>query len=325
MSFWQQNPDVIIQHFRNYLDKFIKSNIQVKLLALLGAAVILLLTSGIYQVEEGEEAMILRFGKFSRITSSGLHYKLPYPIESLTIENTMASRQVEIGAGSETGWNEARNILTKDENLLKLRCVINWHIKDIKNFLIKVYRPDVIMVKICQSAIREIISDSPISDALSNKKEQIGEKMQNLIQRIADQYMTGIEIEKVQLLAVEPPAEVISAYRDVQSSRADKENKINEAYAYKNSVVTEAIGEANKMIRGAEAINYSLVSKAEGDTKYFEAQLAAYQGNKAVTKHRLIVDVVEKILKDNKKIIIDNGDKTFSYLPLADFLNKPKP
>ena len=324
MSFWQQNPDVIFHRLQNYFDKFAKSNVKTKFFVFLGALGVLFLLTGIYQVEEGEEAMILRFGKFSRITTSGLHYKLPYPIESLTIENTMASRQIEIGSGSDTGWNEAKNILTKDENLLKLRCVINWHIKDIKNFLIKVYRPDVVMVKICQSSIREIISDSPISDALSNKKEQIGEKMQTLMQKIADQYMTGIEIEKVQLLAVEPPAEVISAYRDVQSSRADKENKINEAYAYKNSVVTQATGEANKMIKEAEAINYSFISKALGDTKYFDAQLAAYKGNKEVTKHRLTVDVVEKILKDNSKIIIDNGDKTFSYLPLADFLNKAK-
>ena len=195
---------------------------------------------------------------------------------------------------------------------------------DIKDFLIHTHNPNEAIRKVCQSSIREIISDSSISDVLSNKKQEIGNKMQQLIQRLSDQYMIGVDIEKVQLLAVEPPAEVVSAYRDVQSSRADKENKISEANAYRNTVVTEAIGESNKAIRAAEAYKYSVTSRAEGDIKQFNALLDAYQDQKVITKHRLSVDMLSKVLSGNNKIILDSSNPVLAHIPLPEILKNNK-
>ena len=322
IPFWEITTEDLLQYIKDRLVRFLKYNLKRQIALIFFIVLGLFLISGVYQVQEGHQALILRFGKCVRIESSGLHYKLPYPIEESHIRNVQISRQFEIGSDNAGEWGEASNILTNDENLLRLRCVVTWHINDMKNFITKIRSPENVIGKISQSCIREVISDCPISDVLSDKKQEIGEKIQTLAQKIADQYESGIAIEKVQLLAAEPPNEVINAYRDVQSSRADKENKINEAYAYRNTIVTEAQGQANKMVKEAEAQRQYLILKAEGDVKCFDAILSAYQANRNITKHRIFVDYLAEILQLNKKVIIDSSDKTLSHISLSELLNK---
>lgn len=268
--------------------------------------------SGIYQVEEGCGAVVLRLGKFVRVAGPGLNYRFPYPFEDHISENMACSRRIEIGYRSRSRSDqnyipEESNILTSDENVVRLKCDVTWHIKDLPSYVFSVVSPQEATRRVAQSAVREVISDSPISDILSNKKQEIGLKIETLIQKVLDQYKVGVEIEKVLLLAAEPPAEVIDAYRDVQSSRADKEREINQAYGYRNDVVTRAEGDAVKIIQEAEAYKEEVIALAEGDTKRFEQILTQAAANRELTKVRLYADTIEKILKGKRKLITDGG------------------
>ncbi|QEK39431.1 FtsH protease activity modulator HflK [Candidatus Sneabacter namystus] len=289
--------------------------------------VALWLLSGVYQVKEGSGAIILRFGTMVRCASPGLNYHLPYPFEKAIVERIDYSRRVEIGYRSGmqgiTGYiPDESNILTSDENIVRLKCDVSWHIKNLSQFLLKVQNPNSVIKTISQSAIREVVSETPILDLLSNKKQEIGMKIESVLQRIADNYSLGIQIDKVYLLAAEPPQEVVNAYRDVQSSKADKEKEINQALAYRNDVVTRAQGEVVKIVREAEAEKQELISKALGETKRFKSVLSQYTLNKDITRYRLYSEAMASILQNGEKVVI--GGKVLQHLPLESSSTKVK-
>ena len=226
--------------------------------------------SGIYKVEEGSQAAVLSFGKFTRTTNAGLNYHLPIPIESVITEKVDEVRRTEIGyrstANLRSGFNNNRKssnnyrylpeestMLTGDENIIVLNCDIMWHVKDLSDFLFNVENPELAVKSIAESAIREVIGKTPISNVLSNEKQEVASQIEKLTQETLDLYKAGIQITEVQLLKAEPPETVIDAYRDVQTSRADKERSINEAYSYKNDILPRARGEAAKLLQDAEA------------------------------------------------------------------------
>ncbi|KAJ6644894.1 putative periplasmic serine endoprotease DegP-like, partial [Pseudolycoriella hygida] len=148
-----------------------------------------------------------------------------------------------------------------------------------------------------ESAIREVVGNTPISSILSDQKQEITNRIEALTQKILDNYSAGVSIEKVQLLKAEPPAEVIDAYRDVQTSKADKEREINQAQSYNNDILPKARGEAAKIVQEAEGYRQSVISRAEGDTKRFIAVYKQYLTNKSLTKDRLYLETIENILE----------------------------
>jgi membrane protease subunit HflK len=276
---------------------------------------LLWLSSGIYEVKEGEEAVIMRFGKFVRQAYPGLNYRLPDPIESLHIEKVNRSKRIEVGYRSNDSSVSENNkdipsesiMLTGDENIVKLNCDVMWHISDLPSFMFKVSSPQETVKAVAQSVIREVISCTPIANALSNQKQEIADKIHSLIQEILDNYGIGIKIEQVQLLKVEPPEQVISAYRDVQTSRSDKEREINQAQSYRNDIIPNARGKAAEMVQQAEGYKQEVISRAEGDVKRFNAIFTQYLENKQVTKDRLTLDVIEEIMSGSNKTIVGEG------------------
>jgi membrane protease subunit HflK len=291
----------------------------VALIALLLLSLIWL-ASGVFQIEEGSGGAVMRFGQFVRTAGPGLNYHLPYPFETVIKEKISYSRRVEIGYRSGLDEEmryvpEESNILTSDENIVRLKCDVTWHIEDLPSFVFNIRDMNAAIRHIAQSAVREVISETPISDILSNKKQEIGNKIEILTQRIVDNYRAGIRIEKVHLLAAEPPAEVIESYRDVQSSRADKEREINQAQAYWNDTVTRAKGEVTKIIQNAEGLSQESVSHAMGDTKRFEEVLVQYRRSKDITKRRIYLETMEQLFSGNQKIVVDS--KVLPHLPLG--------
>lgn len=282
------------------------------IMMLIGGLVMLWLLSGIYKIQEGEEAVIIRFGKFVRIGTSGLNYHLPAPFETLVIERVNKSRRVEIGyrssqsyQGGSSNYIAAESLmLTGDQNIIDLNCDVMWHIKNLESYVFNIVNPEETVKLAAESAIREVIGASTIVSVLSNQKQQIADKIEKLTQKILDNYNSGIMIEKVQLLKAEPPAEVIDAYRDVQTSRADKERSINQAQSYSNDVLPKARGEAAKVTQEAEGYKQSVISKAIGDTSRFKAILSQYNNAKQVTKDRLYLEMVEQVLGGSKKVIM---------------------
>lgn len=276
------------------------------------------LGSGIYEVKEGEEAAVVRFGRFIRKGLPGLNYHLPTPFELVIIKKVNKSRRIEIGyrssSGSARNSNSSRSIipestmLTGDENIVELNCDVMWHISDLEKFVFNIINPEEAVKTVSESALREIIGKTPILSVLSNQKQEITTKVEELTQKILDQYDAGVIIEKVQLLKAEPPSEVINAYRDVQTSKADKEREINQAQSYNNDILPKARGEASKILQGAEGYQQEIVSKAEGDTKRFSAIYQEYSANKQLTKDRLYLETMEEVLKGANKVIIDGNN-----------------
>lgn len=283
------------------------------------AALILWLSSGIYKVQEGEEALVLRFGQYVRKATSGLNYHLPSPIETVIIERVNKSRRAEIGyrsnqMGSGSTYLLAEStMLTGDENIVDLNCDVMWHIKDLNNFFFKVVDPTDTVKTAAESAIREVIGETPITSVLSNRKQEIVDKVEILTQAILDLYNTGVEIEQVQLLKAEPPVEVIDAYRDVQTSKADKERLINQALAYQNDILPRARGQAAKVLEEAHAYKQEVISRSEGDTHRFLALLRQYKSSKKVMRDRLYLNTIEKVLNNNDTLIVGAD-----LLPLMD-------
>lgn len=286
-------------------------------LAIIGI-VFLWLLNGFYKVEEGEEAAVIRFGRFERKAMPGLNYKLPTPIEVAVIEKVSQSRRIEIGyrsggkAKSNVMFDANRDkdvtsesiMLTGDENIIELNVDVMWHISDLPQYLFNVSDPEETVKAVSESVIREVIGNIPITSVLSNQKQEIADKIESLIKQILEQYKIGVALEQVKLLKAEPPKEVIQAYRDVQTAKADKEKEINEAQSYRNNILPKARGEAAKILEESEGYKVEVTSRAEGDAARFNAIYTEYSLNKEVTRSRLYLETLKDILYQSDKIIM---------------------
>ena len=291
---------------------------------ILAALLLIWTTSGIYKVEEGQQAIVMRFGKFHRVGLPGLNYHIPWPIEKEIIERVDQSRRVEIGyrstgrariggAISERDVKTESLMLTGDENIIELNVDAMWHIKNLAQYTFNIDNPQETVKSAAESAIREVIGNTPITSVLSNKKQAIAVKIEELIQQILDQYESGVEIEQVKLLKAEPPREVIAAYRDVQTAKADKEKVINESEAYMNDILPKARGESARIMQKAEGYIAEVISKAKGNTSRFNAIYRQYTASKDVTRNRLYLETIESILEESDKIIM-GGDGMLPHM-----------
>lgn len=305
--------------------------------AILGAIIVLWLANGIYKVNERQQAIVLRFGKYVRTAGPGLNYHLPSPIETVLIEEVNAVRRIEIGyrSANPTSSNplyfgksqnteniryipEESTMLTGDENIINLTANVMWRIKDLEAYIFNIKNPENTVKMASESALREVIGKAPIASVLADQKVALSLNIKNLAQSILDNYGSGIEINDVLLLKAEPPTEVIEAYRDVQSSRADKVREINQAEAYRNSVLPNARGEAERMIQAAEGYKQGLIARAEGEAKRFNSILEQYNKNKAVFRDRMYIEMMEKVLANRNKTIVSSE----GYLPHLALPNK---
>lgn len=316
--------DNLFSSFSNFSNK-LNLNFEGKnfIMLVIGALLFLWLSSGIYRVEEGSQAIVQRLGKYVRKAYPGLNYRLPYPFEEVTTAEVDFSQRIEIGfrSGSDSKRSDGKNIaeesimLTGDENIVDINCVVMWKIKDIQDYVFKVANPKITVKAAAESALREVIGNSQIAYAQTKGKAEIAIEVMKLTQNILDHYEAGINIEDVQLLKVDPPAEVIDAFRDVQTSKADKERLINQAYAYRNDILPRARGEAAKLYESAEAYKQEVVERAHGETKRFNSIYAEYKINKSLTLDRLYLDTIEKVLSNANKFIMP---KNSNMLPLMD-------
>jgi membrane protease subunit HflK len=191
-----------------------------------------------------------------------------------------------------------------------------------------VREPEVLVKVAAESAMREVVGRTPIQQALTEGRGKIEVDTQALLQKLLDSYGAGIEIRRVQLLAVDPPAQVVDAFNDVQRARADRERLRNEAEAYRNDVIPRARGDAERLIQEAQAYREEVLNRAQGDTKRFLSVYQAYQANKDVTTERMYLETMEQVLKNTSKVILDRGEggqAVVPYLPLPELKPKPLP
>ena len=294
-----------------------KAGIIIVVVAVIG----LWIASGFYRVLPDEQGVVLRFGERVRVEGNGLNYHLPYPIETVIKPKVTRVNRVEIGFSGGTQILDESLMLTGDENIVDINFVVLWLIKDAGDFLFNVRRPEETVKAAAETVMREIVGQTPIAAALAEGRGEIEDKVRSGIQRVLDDYRTGVTITEVQLLKADPPGEVVDAFRDVQRARADQERLRNEAEGYANDIIPKARGEAERLIQEAEAYKQEVVARAEGDADRFHQVYVAYRAAKDVTTQRIYLETMEEILANANKILIDQdqaGTGVVPYLPLPE-------
>ena len=294
---------------------------------LLGILVILVIwgVSGFYRVQPDEQGVVLRFGKWIQTTQPGLNYHLPYPIETVFTPKVTRENNINIGfsvtpGGTQRDVPAESLMLTGDENIVDIDFSVVWVIKDAGKYLFNIREPAQTVRAVAESAMREVIGKTPIQSALTEGRQQIETTTRNLVQTALDEYDSGIEIRRLKLQKVDPPQEVIASFRDVQAARADQERLRNEAEAYENDILPRARGQAEKIIQGAEAYKEQVVAEAEGQAARFVSIYNQYDKAKDITRKRMYLDTMQKILAGTNKVIIDKsaGSGVVPYLPLPE-------
>ena len=278
-------------------------------LGLLGLA---MLSTCIYQVKEGEQSIVMRFGKIVRKGHSGLNFCLPRPIESVIITQVDRSRRLEIGYRSDEKENAKYHLestmVTADENLVMAKADVVYHIENLESYVMHVVEPEKTIKSVVESALREVVSNMKAQSILSDGKQMAVEQTKNLAQEILNNYGVGVVIDMVQLLTTEPPLEVISAYREVQIAKADKEKEINQAQAYNNDKMPKVRGLVSKILSEAETYKVSAVlqanSKVARYNSIYEEYAKADKTAQQSIKYELLSTAREGMLVKTEKLII---------------------
>jgi len=285
--------------------------------------------SGFFRVEPDEIGVVLRFGKFVREVQPGLNYHLPYPIETALTPQALRVNRVNIGFDLRGGGTAMRDVpeeslmLTGDENIVDVDFSVFWKVKPdgVGDFLFNIQNPDSTVKAVAESAMRAVIGRSNIQAVLTGARQTVETAVQELMQKTLDDYGAGILVQQVQLQKVDPPMQVIDAFRDVQAARSDLERAQNEAQTYANRVVPEARGRAAKVLQDAEAYRAQTVADAKGQASRFTQVYDQYKKAPDVTRQRMYLETMERILAGTDKTIIDTGPQSgpgvVPYLPLG--------
>lgn len=294
------------------------------LVALLIVALGVWLVSGFYRVEADEQGAVTRFGKFVRLETPGLHFHLPYPIESVQTPQVTRVNKIEIGVGA--GDREQSSMLTGDSKIVELAFAVFWQINNAGDYLFEIRSPILTIDAAAESVMREIVGQNSIDYILTEGREQIAEQTRLGLQALLDEYKAGVTVSNVQLLRADPPVQVIDAFRDVQRAAADKDRFQNQAEAYKRDVVPRARGEAAKLVEESEAYKNEVTARASGDANRFDQVYEAYSVSKEVTQKRIYLETMEEVLGRANKVILGGneagGTGVVPYLPLPEIAKR---
>lgn len=301
------------------------------------AALVLWGLSGFYRVEPDEIGVVLRFGKYVRDAKPGLNYHLPYPIETVLLPKVTRVNRIDIGmrivddarrGATMRDIPEESLMLSGDENIVDVDFAVFWVIKPdhVERYLFNIQKPEGTVKAVAESAMREVIGRSEIQPILTGARQNIETAVQELMQKILNDYGAGIQITQVQLQKVDPPTQVIDAFRDVQAARADLERAQNEAQTYANRVIPEARGRAAQITQAAEAYREQTVAEAKGQAGRFDKIYAEYRKAPEITRERLYLETMERVLGGTDKIILDStgagGGGVIPYISLDELTKR---
>jgi membrane protease subunit HflK len=294
------------------------------------------LASGIYVVHPQEQGVVLRFGAFTERTGPGLHYHLPWPVETVYTPDIRRAHQISVGYhprdASDSGDEDPNEglMLTGDENIIDVNFTIYWVIKDAPAYLFNVANqdddPDSTIKAVAESAMREVVGQNQIDPILTQDRAPIEVQVRDLMQQTLDSYGAGVAITQVKMLKADIPPEVIDAYRDVQAARADQERMRNEAEAYANKIIPEARGSAAKIVQDAQGYKQRVIAEASGQAQRFTLVYQEYKVAPEVTRKRMYLETMSQVLGGANKMIMDDsaGRGVVPYLPLPGLAPKAK-
>ncbi|MFN3493902.1 MAG: FtsH protease activity modulator HflK [Hydrogenophaga sp.] len=295
-----------------------------------GVAVIIWLGTGIFIVQEGQQAVITQFGKYHSTVGAGFNWRLPYPVQRHETVFVTQLRSVDVGRDNivpATGLRES-SMLTEDENIVDIKFAVQYRLNDARAFLFESRDPDAAVLKAAETAVREVVGKMRMDAVLAEERDQVAPRVRTLMQTILDRYNVGIEVVGVNIQqgGIRPPEQVQAAFDDVLRAAQERERAKNEAEAYANDVVPRARGAASRLTEEAEGYRARIVAQAEGDSQRFRSVLQEYQKAPQVTRERMYVDAMQEVYSNVTKILVDSrSGSNLLYLPLDKIIQSTGP
>ncbi len=282
-------------------------SISAGMLAFFAIAVLLVWAAfGVYKIDEQERGVVLRFGSYLTTVSPGLHWNPPL------VDNVAKINVTKVRSSTHRGL-----MLTEDENIVEVSLSVQYTVADPKNFLLEVRDPERSLAHATESALRHVVGSSEMHLVLTEGREQIAIEVQQRLQSYIDSYHTGIQVTQVNIDDTSPPDAVQAAFDDVIRAKEDEERVKNEAESYKNGIVPEARGIAQRQFEEAAGYKEQVIAKAQGEASRFEKLLVEYKKAPEVTRQRLYLDGMQEIMSNSSKVMIDvEGGNNLLYLPL---------
>jgi membrane protease subunit HflK len=286
---------------------------------LIGVVLAIWLASGFFIVDAPQRAVVLTFGEFSRIVDPGLAWRFPYPFQGHEIVNVSQVRTIEVGYRNNVKTKVLKEalMLTDDENIIDIQFVVQFTVKDIKDFLFNNRAPEDSVLQAAETAFREIVGKSKMDFVLYEGRDQVALAGQRLMQDILDRYKTGILVQKVNLQNAQPPEQVQAAFDDAVKAGQDRERQKNEGQAYANDVIPKARGTSARLTQEADGYKQRVIATAEGDASRFKQVLVEYSKAPGVTRDRMYLDTLQQVMTNTTKVMVDTkAGGNLLYLPL---------
>jgi membrane protease subunit HflK len=319
------HPDKVVERLKTFRRRLPRFYVIILILVLVW------ILSGIYVVAPDEQGVVKSFGKLTRTLEPGLHYHLPYPIETVSKPKVTEIKRFEFGfrtvnSGPPPQYEPMADealILTGDENIIDVWFIVQFRIKDATNYLFNVSDPFKTMRDAAEATMRAVMGENKIDTAMTTGRVNIQNDAQKALQKILDSYESGLQIVAVQLQDVQPPEPVRKAFRDVISAREEKNKFINEAESYTSDILPRTKGLAVQIELEAEAYKEQKIKQAQGDADRFLALLKEYRNAKDVTRKRLYLETMEEILGKARKLVVDSDKQgVIQLLPLQELIQQ---
>ena len=284
-----------------------------------GIAVLIWLASGAFIVQEGQNGVVLTFGKYSHTTPAGFNWRWPYPFQTDETVNVSQVRTVEVGYRDSLRNKQAGEslMLTDDENIIDIQFAVQYTLKSPVDWLFQNRDQEDTLRQVAETAIREVVGRSKMDFVLYEGREKVAYETQQLMQQILDRYKVGAVITNVTMQAVQPPEQVQAAFDDAVKAGQDRERQKNEGQAYANDVIPKARGAAFRLLEEAEAYKAMVTENAEGNASRFKQVLVEYQKAPGVTRDRMYLDTMQQVFTSASKVMVDaKTGSNLLYLPL---------
>jgi modulator of FtsH protease HflK len=297
---------------------------------LVALVLVVWMVSGSYIVDDGRRGVVTRFGKYTETTLPGLRWHLPFPVEAVDVIDFSQVKTVEIGYRNGNPKNKIAKeslMLTDDENIIDIQFAVQYNLKSAPDFVFDTRKPDDIVFQVAQTAMSEVVGRSQMDYVLYEGRAQIATETEKLMQAMLDKYGAGIYVQKVTLQNTQPPEQVQAAFDDAVKASQDRERQKNEGQAYANDIIPRARGMASRLLQEADGYNASVVQRAEGDASRFKQILVEYAKAPVVTRERLYLDMMQSVLGNSSKVLIDQkaGTSNLLYLPFDQLLKQGLP
>lgn len=277
------------------------------------------LFSGFFIVQEGHQAVVTTFGRYSHTVEAGFQWRMPYPFQSHETVSVTQLRSREVGRNAvvpATGLRDS-SMLTRDENIVDIRFTVQYRLRDAKQFLFENRDPEEAVVMAAESAVREIVGKSNMDSVLYEQRDAIATDLVKSIQSQLDRLKAGIIVANVNVQNVQAPEQVQAAFDDAFKAGADRERLKNEGQAYANDVIPKAQGTAARLRQEAEGYRSRVIAQAEGDAQRFISVLDEYRKAPAVTRDRMYIDTMQQVYSNVTKVLVDSrNNSNLLYLPL---------